>query len=157
MPPPLSSGILLFRRTGEEAEVLLVHPGGPYWRNKNAGAWMIPKGGVAEGEAPLDAALREYAEELGEPIAAAPFWLCRVRQSGGKIVEAFAAEGDFDPQRLSSMHFEMEWPPHSGTIQRFPEVDAARWMTITRARRMMLASQLPMLDALEARLKEVPE
>lgn len=153
MPPPLSAGVLLFRRAGGETEVLLIHPGGPYWANRDAGAWMIPKGGVDEGEEPCDAAVREYREELGEPLGAVPFHLCRIRQSGGKIVEVFAAEGDFEPAGLRSMDFEMEWPPRSGTLQRFPECDQARWMTIEDARRMMLPSQLPILDALEERLR----
>ena len=130
MPPPLSSGILLFRRTGDDVEVLLIHPGGPYWANKQIGAWMIPKGGVDEGERPEDAAIREFEEELGTPLAVAPVPLCRIRQSGGKIVEVFAAEGDFDTGKLKSSDFEMEWPPRTGEIQRFPEADDARWMTI---------------------------
>lgn len=153
MPPPLSAGILLFRRSESETEVLLVHPGGPYWTKKDEGAWMIPKGGVDEGEEPADAAIREFQEELGSPLATVPFPLCRIRQSGGKIVEVFAAEGDFDPAALSSMHFEMEWPPRSGSMQLYPECDQARWMTIAEARRMMLPSQLPMLAALEDMLR----
>ncbi|HEX2802675.1 MAG TPA: NUDIX domain-containing protein [Sphingomicrobium sp.] len=153
MPPPLSSGILLFRRTSAETEVLLIHPGGPFWTNRDSGAWMIPKGRVDPGESPAAAAAREFAEELGTPLASAPFPLCRVRQSGGKIVEAFGAEGDFDPSTLNSMEFEMEWPPRSGSMKRFPECDRARWMTIAEARRMMLPSQLPMLDALESWLR----
>ena len=152
MPPPLSAGILLFRRTGGETEVLLIHPGGPYWAKKDAGAWMIPKGGVDEGEEPSDAAVREYREELGKPLQSVPFHLCRIRQSGGKIVEVFAAEGDFEPEGLQSIDFEMEWPPRSGRTQRFPECDEARWMSIAQARAMMLPSQLPLLDALEDKL-----
>ena len=154
MPPPLSAGILLFRRTGKETEVLLIHPGGPYWKHKDTGAWMIPKGGVDEGEEPSDAAIREYREELGKPLESVPVHLCRIRQSGGKVVEVFAAEGDFEPAGLSSMDFEMEWPPRSGSMQRFPECDEARWMGIEEARRMMLPSQLPILDALEERLRQ---
>lgn len=157
MPPPLSSGILLFRRRDGDTEVLLIHPGGPYWARKDVGAWMIPKGGVDEGERAEDAAVREFEEELGAPLASAPFRLCRVRQSGGKIVEVFAAEGDFDPRRLKSTDFEMEWPRGSGELRRFPEADQARWMTLAEARRMMLPSQLPMLDALESSLKDMPE
>jgi predicted NUDIX family NTP pyrophosphohydrolase len=152
VPPPLSSGILLFRLTGREPEVLLIHPGGPYWSRKDAGAWMIPKGGVDPGETAAGAALREFEEELGVPLEAAPFRLCTVRQSGGKIVEVFAAEGDFDPSELRSMEFEMEWPRRSGRLERFPECDSARWMTLGEARRMMLPSQLPILDALEGKL-----
>jgi len=152
VPPPLSAGILLFRERESALEVLLVHPGGPYWANKDAGAWMIPKGGVGEGESTAEAAVREFEEELGTPLAGKPFPLCRIRQSGGKIVEVFAAEGDFDPASLASIDFEMEWPPGSGQLQRFPECDRARWMTLAEARRMMLPSQLPILDALEERL-----
>lgn len=154
MPPPLSAGILLFRDIRGKTEVLLVHPGGPYWAKKDAGAWMIPKGGVDEGESPSDAAVREFEEELGAPLAATPFRLCTIRQSGGKIVEVFAAQGDFDAASLTSMHFEMEWPPKSGRLQSFPECDQARWMTIDEARALMLPSQLPILDALEERLSQ---
>ena len=157
MPPPLSAGILLFRKRDENTEVLLIHPGGPYWAKKQAGAWMIPKGGVDPGETAADAAIREYEEELGWPLTTDPLPLCRVKQSGGKIVDVFAAEGDFDPSTLSSTEFEMEWPPRSGEMQRFPEADKARWMTLAQARRMMLPSQLPLLDALETRLKDVSE
>ncbi|MGI8705222.1 MAG: NUDIX domain-containing protein [Sphingomicrobium sp.] len=153
MPPPLSAGILLFRERASRIEVLLIHPGGPYWQNRDAGAWMIPKGGVAEGESAADAAIREFEEEMGAALCATPFHLCRIRQSGGKIVEVFAAEDDFDPERLCSMEFEMEWPPKSGRLQRFPECDQARWMSIEQARDMMLPSQLPVLDALEERLR----
>lgn len=152
MPPPLSAGILLFRRRRGETEVLLIHPGGPFWKNKDAGAWMIPKGGVGDGESPADAAIREFKEEIGSPVEGPPFHLCRIRQSGGKIVEVFAAEGDFDPARLASMHFEMEWPRNSGKLQHFPECDRAAWMPLDGARRMMLPSQLPILDALERNL-----
>ena len=155
MPPPLSAGILLYRNSSGDTEVLLIHPGGPYWANKDGGAWMIPKGGIDEGETPQSAAVREFAEETGASLAAEPFPLCRVKQSGGKIVEVFAAEGDFDPEHLSSNDFEMEWPPRSGQLRRFPEADRARWMTLTEARRMMLESQRPMLDALEAKLQSM--
>lgn len=152
MPPPLSAGVLLFRRPNGAVEVLLVHPGGPYWAKKDAGAWMIPKGGVDAGETEAEAAVREYEEELGSPLAAIPFPLCRIKQAGGKIVEVFAAEGDFDAASLSSLHFEMEWPPRSGSRQSWPECDGARWMSLDEARAMMLPSQLPILDALEAKL-----
>jgi predicted NUDIX family NTP pyrophosphohydrolase len=153
MPPPPSAGILLFRQRGGETEVLLIKPGGPYWRNKDAGAWMIPKGMVEPGEAPAEAALRELAEETGTVLTTVPFPLAVVRQSGGKIVEAFALEGDLDPVGIRSNHFELEWPPRSGRLERFPEVAEGRWMTLAQARGMMLPSQLPLLDALEAKLK----
>jgi predicted NUDIX family NTP pyrophosphohydrolase len=153
VPQPLSAGVLLYRRSSAgDLEVLLIHPGGPYWARKDSGAWMIPKGGIAPGETHLQAALREYEEELGSPLASTPFRLCTVRQAGGKVVEVFAAEGDFDPDGLQSAHFEMEWPPRSGQRRLFPECDSARWMTLGEARRMMLPSQLPILDALESAL-----
>ncbi|MFL6759100.1 NUDIX domain-containing protein [Sphingomonas sp.] len=153
MPPPHSAGILLFRQRDGPTEVLLIKPGGPFWRNKDAGAWMIPKGLVEPGEAPAEAALREFAEETGTQLASVPFPLAKVRQAGGKIVEAFAVEGDFDVGTLKSIDFALEWPPKSGRIERFPEAEAARWMTLSEARVMMLPSQLPLLDALEEKLK----
>ena len=154
MPPPHSAGILLFRERDEVTEVLLIKPGGPFWRNKDVGAWMIPKGKLEAGEGSVDAALREFAEETGTALTAVPFVLATVRQAGGKIVEAFAVEGDLDPAAVRSNDVEMEWPPRSGQSVRFPEVAEARWMTLTEARDMMLASQLPLLDALERKLKD---
>jgi predicted NUDIX family NTP pyrophosphohydrolase len=152
VPQQLSAGILLFRRAAGEVEVLLTHPGGPFWRNKDAGAWMIPKGAIEAGETAAEAAVREYEEELGSPLAAVPSRLCTIRQKAGKIVEAFAAEGDFDPATLSSLEFEMEWPPRSGELARFPEIDRAKWMSLPEARQRILPSQLPILDALEDKL-----
>jgi predicted NUDIX family NTP pyrophosphohydrolase len=152
MRPPHSAGILLFRRRAGDTEVLLIRPGGPYWRNKDAGAWMIPKGTLEPGEKPAEAALREFAEETGTRLTAVPFPLATVRQAGGKIVQAFAVEGDLDPALVHSNDFELEWPPRSGRFQRFPEVTEARWMSFAEARAMMLPSQLPLLDALEGRL-----
>ena len=153
MPPPRSAGILLFRRRDGGVEVLLIKPGGPFWRNKDAGAWMMPKGMVEPGEAPVEAALREFAEETGTQLTAIPVPLAKVRQAGGKIVEAFAVEGDLDPAEIRSIDFAMEWPPRSGRIARFPEAEEARWMTLDDARSLMLPSQLPLLDALEHKLK----
>ena len=154
MPPPLSAGILLFRRRSGMVEVLLIRPGGPYWRNKDAGAWMIPKGMVEPGETAVDAALREFAEETGTALDVIPAPLATVRQAGGKRVQAFAAEGDLNAEAIRSIHFEVEWPPRSGKIERFPEAEEARWMSLAEARAMMLPSQLPLLDALEQSLKE---
>jgi predicted NUDIX family NTP pyrophosphohydrolase len=153
MPPPLSAGILLFRERAGEIEVLLIKPGGPYWRNKHAGAWMIPKGVVEPGESPVEAAIREFAEETGTLLSSAPFELATVRQAGGKKVQAFAIEGDLDATGIRSIDFELEWPPRSGRVERFPEAEQAKWMTLTEARAMMLPSQLPLLDALEAKLE----
>jgi len=151
MPQP-SAGILLFRQRGERTEVLLIKPGGPFWRNKDAGAWMIPKGAIEPGETPVEAAMREFEEEIGQPLKAVPFALCSVRQAGGKLVEVFACEGDVDAAKIASIKFEMEWPPKSGELQTFPEAEEGRWMPIVEARRLMLPSQLPILDALEAKL-----
>jgi predicted NUDIX family NTP pyrophosphohydrolase len=153
MPPPLSAGILLFRQRSGRIEVLLIKPGGPFWRNKDAGAWMIPKGLVEPGEAPAEAALREFEEETGTRLTAVPFKLATVRQAGGKIVEAFAVEEEFDPANLRSNEFEIEWPPRSGKLARFPEAAEARWMSLTEARELMLPSQLPLLDALDEKLR----
>jgi predicted NUDIX family NTP pyrophosphohydrolase len=153
MPPPLSAGVLLFRQRDSKTEVLLIKPGGPYWRGKDSGAWMIPKGAVEPGEVPAEAALREFAEETGTTLDTVPFPLAVIRQAGGKFVEAFAAEGDLDSAAVRSNEFELEWPPRSGRKERFPEVAEARWMTLAEARAMMLPSQLPLIDALEAKLK----
>lgn len=153
MPAPPSAGVLLFRQRPAAIEVLLIKPGGPFWRNKDAGAWMIPKGKVEAGEAPAEAALREFEEETGTALTAIPFPLAVIRQAGGKTVEAFALEGDLDPSAARSTQFEMEWPPRSGRRESFPEVAEARWMTLEQARILMLPSQLPLLDALEAKLK----
>jgi predicted NUDIX family NTP pyrophosphohydrolase len=153
VPSPLSAGILLFRRNRGDTEVLLIRPGGPFWNKRDEGAWMIPKGGIDAGESAEAAAIREFGEELGQPLASTPQPLCRIRQSGGKIVEAFFAEGDFDTAALKSASFELEWPRHSGNVRSYPEAEEARWMTLAEARRMMLPSQLPMLDALEKKLQ----
>jgi predicted NUDIX family NTP pyrophosphohydrolase len=152
MPAPRSAGILLFRKRSD-VEVLLVRPGGPFWRNKDVGAWMIPKGAIEPGEASAEAALREFEEETGNRLSAVPFPLATIRQAGGKHVEAFAVEGDVDAAGVKSNEFEVEWPPRSGQMQRFPEVVEARWMTLARARDLMLPSQLPLLDALERKLE----
>ena len=142
----------MFRQGVRGLEVLLIKPGGPFWRNKDAGAWMIPKGAVEAGESALDAALREFEEETGTRLDVTPIALTTVRQAGGKIVEAFAAEGDLDAGAIRSIDFEVEWPPRSGRRQAYPEAEQARWMTVGEARAMMLPSQLPLLAALEQRL-----
>jgi predicted NUDIX family NTP pyrophosphohydrolase len=152
MPPPRSAGILLFRQTGGEPEVLLIKPGGPFWRNKDAGAWMIPKGMIEPGETAADAALREFEEETGSHLTALSFPLATIKQAGGKVVEAFAVEGDLDPAQIRSVEFSVEWPPRSGKLERFPEAEQARWMSLPEARSMILPSQLPLLDALEEKL-----
>ena len=145
-----SAGILLWRRGTGGVEVLLVHPGGPYWRRKRAGAWQIPKGGIGPEEAAEAAARREFAEELGQAAAGALAPLGELRQAGGKWVVAFALEGDLDPATIVSNLFELEWPPRSGRRQSFPEVDEARWFALAEAEGEMLASQRPFLTALAA-------
>ena len=150
--PVRSAGILLYRRDPDGVRLLLIHPGGPFWRGRDEGAWMIPKGLIEPGEAPLAAALREFEEELGTKPRGEPRPLCEVRQAGGKRVEAFALEGDFDPAGLSSNEFTLEYPPKSGSFQAFPEVDEARWFTPGEARVKILKSQSPIIDALEAAL-----
>ena len=149
----VSAGILLHRRGQAGLEVLLVRPGGPFWRGRDAAAWMIPKGGLNPGETAIEAAVREFEEELGTAPIGSPRPLARIRQAGGKWVEAFALEGDFDCSTLSSMEFSLEYPPRSGQHRSFPEVEEARWFALTEAREKMLPSQLPLLDALEARLR----
>jgi predicted NUDIX family NTP pyrophosphohydrolase len=154
MSPPLSAGVLLFRQRDGGTEVLLIKPGGPFWRNKDVGAWMIPKGRIEPGEAPAEAALREFEEETGTRLTSVPFPLAKVRQAGGKWVEAFALEGDLDADAVVPNEFEVEWPPRSGRFELFPEVELARWMPVALAREMMLPSQLPLLDALEEKLRD---
>jgi predicted NUDIX family NTP pyrophosphohydrolase len=144
----LSAGILIYRRQDSELQVLLVHPGGPFWRNKDVGAWQIQKGLVEPGEDTAAAARREAEEELGVPLAGQLHSLGRLRQKGGKLVEAFALERDLDSGAIESNRFDLEWPPRSGKTQSFPEVDAARWFALDAAREMMLESQVPLLDRL---------
>jgi len=146
-----SAGILLFRRGGNGVEVLLVHPGGPFWKRRDDGAWSIPKGEIEPSEEPVAAALRELGEELGPAPEFDPESLIdlgSVRQRAGKVVEAWAAEGDFDPGQLQSIEFEMEWPPRSDTQATFPEVDRAEWFTPEAARTKILAGQAPLIDRL---------
>ena len=150
--PVTSAGILLYRRKRGRLEVLLIKPGGPFWRGRDQGAWMIPKGMVEPGEEMLAAALREFEEELGSKAEGIPRPLCRVRQSGGKWVEAFALEGELDPDSITSNEVQLEYPPRSGTFRSYPEVDRAAWFALAEAHVKMLPSQRPILDALEALL-----
>jgi len=147
-----SAGILLYRHEDGQLLVLLVHPGGPFWRRKDLGAWSIPKGERVAGEDPAVTARREFAEELGSTPAGLLQPLGSIRQRGGKQVEAFALKGDFDPERLSSNTFEIEWPPRSGRRESFPEVDRAAWFSMADARVKILDGQRPLLDRLEALL-----
>ena len=148
-----SVGILLYKRGATEILVLLVHPGGPFWRGKDAGAWSIPKGERVAGEDAETTARREFAEELGRAPTGPMRVLGRIRQRGGKYVEAFALEGDFDVDSLSSNSFEIEWPPRSGRLQSFPEVDRAAWFTLAAAREKINSGQRPLLDRLETEVR----
>lgn len=145
-----SAGILMYKRQGRDFVLLLVHPGGPFWRNKDLGAWSIPKGERDDGEDAETAARREFAEELGSVAAGTLLPLGRIRQRGGKWVDAFALEGDFDVDRLSGNSFQMEWPPRSGRLQSFPEVDRAAWLSLAEAREKINAGQRELIDRLEA-------
>lgn len=150
-----SAGILLFRRDGGEVEFLLVHPGGPFWVKKDAGAWSIPKGQIESEEEPRACALRELEEELGPALSLEPDELIElgsIRQRAGKVVEAWAAEAEFDPATLASNTFSMEWPPKSGGMQDFPEVDRAEWFDLETAREKILPAQGEFLDRLLERL-----
>lgn len=143
--------MLLHRLRDSKTQVLLVHPGGPFWKKRDDGAWGIPKGEIEPGEAPLDVARREFQEELGSPPPRAePIALGSIRQAGGKVVHAWAVQGDLDVETMTSNTFSMEWPPRSGRMLQFPEVDRAAWFDLDVARRKILESQLPLLDRLEA-------
>ncbi len=146
-----SAGVILYRYRGARLEVLLVHPGGPFWAKKDEGAWSIPKGEIDGGEDPLAAARREFEEELGSPISGEFIELAPIRQASGKVVHAWAIEGDFDPATLTGGSFSMEWPPRSGRHQHFPEVDRAEWFTIDNAKRKINKAQIALLDQLSSR------
>jgi predicted NUDIX family NTP pyrophosphohydrolase len=144
-----SAGIIVYRRRGGTGlEVLLVHPGGPFWAKKDLGAWSIPKGEIADGEDPLAAALREFAEETGQTISGDFRTLAPAKQPSRKIVHAFAVEGEVDADGIVSNEFDLEWPPRSGRTQRFPEVDRGTWFTIAEARRRIHVGLVPVLDEL---------
>ncbi len=151
-----SAGILLYRNDADGLRVLLVHPGGPAGRRRDLGAWTIPKGEYEEGEAARECALRELEEELGAPPRLDPEALIdlgSIRQKSGKVVEAWAGEGDFDPAGLSSNSFALEWPPRSGEQREFPEVDRAEWFSPDLARQKILPAQAELIDRLIERLE----
>ncbi|MES2195701.1 MAG: NUDIX domain-containing protein [Pseudomonadota bacterium] len=147
--PINSAGILIYRRDGEGIEVLLVHPGGPFWRKRDLGAWSLPKGELNEGEDAETAARREFKEELGVEASGPLQPLGQVRQRAGKTVLGYAMEGDLDVNNISSNDVAIEWPPHSGQTVSFPEIDRAAWFALPLAREKILASQRPFLDRLE--------
>ena len=145
-----SAGLLLYRHGEDGLKVLLAHPGGPFWRNHDEGAWTIPKGEGTEGEPAAATARREFGEEIGPAPPGELQALGRIRQKGGKWVEAFALEGDFDVATLRSNLFELEWPPRSGTHEEFPEIDRAAWFTLAEARGKIRDTQAELLDRLVA-------
>jgi predicted NUDIX family NTP pyrophosphohydrolase len=146
-----SAGILVWRGSGEQLEVLIAHMGGPFWARKDAGAWSIPKGECEPGEDDLAAARREFQEELGLPVPAGPVVsLGDAKQSSGKVVAIWAVEGDIDPAAVVPGTFEMEWPRGSGRVREFPEVDRAAWCDLETARKKLVGGQRPFLDRLLA-------
>ena len=149
--PKHSAGLLPFRERAAQLEVFLVHPGGPYWANKDDGAWTIAKGEIMDGEDPLLAARREFEEETGFAPEGEPIALQPVQQAGGKIVHAWAVRAELDARAVRSTTFTMEWPPRSGRVAVFPEVDRAAWFTLAVARRKILEGQLGFLDELEGK------
>ena len=150
--PKTSAGMLMYRWKDGECEVLLGHPGGPLWQNRDTGAWSIPKGEFSADEDPLAAARREFAEETGIEPTGLVIPLTPIVQRGGKTVHAWAFEGDCDPGTVRSNTFEMEWPPRSGTMQRFPELDRVAWLSFQLAREKINVGQIPLLDELAAHL-----
>ena len=150
--PKQAAGILLYRRGRTGLEVLLAHPGGPLWTRKDYGAWTLPKGQFTDAEAPLDAAKREFEEEMGSKPTGDFQPLGTIKQPSGKIIHAWAAESDFDAATVKSNLFSMEWPPRSGLMGEFPEVDRAGWFSIEEARHKILKGQQPFLDRLLALL-----
>ncbi len=153
MPGKRSAGILLFRRVDGDVQVLLGHMGGPLWARRDAGGWTIPKGEYQPDEEPLDAARREFAEELGLPAPAADLIeLGTIKQAGGKVVTAWAGEGDVDPAVIVPGTFDLEWPKGSGQIQQFPELDRVAWFGVDEAAQKLVAAQREFLDRLAERL-----
>jgi predicted NUDIX family NTP pyrophosphohydrolase len=149
-----SAGVVLYRRKGRALEVLLVHPGGPFWARKDEAAWSIPKGEFSGDEAPAVAARREFSEETGSELPEELLPMTPVAQSRGKIVHPFAVEGDLDVSAIRSNTFDLEWPPRSGLTQTFPEIDRAAWFTLAEATRKIVAGQRPILDELRERLAQ---
>jgi predicted NUDIX family NTP pyrophosphohydrolase len=149
-----SAGLLMYRWRGDLVEVFLVHPGGPFWAKKDAGAWSIPKGEYSESEDPLDAARREFEEETGIAPAGELIELSEIKQAGGKIVKAWAIEGDLEASRIRSNTFSMEWPPRSGKMTEFPEVDRGGWFSIDAARTKINKSQVAFLDELATKVEQ---
>ena len=153
--PRRSAGVLLWRRGGAGVEVLIGHMGGPFWARKDDAAWSVPKGEHGPDDDPLAAALREFEEEMGSPVPATDLVpLGEIRQSGGKVLTVWAAEGDLDAGAVVSNTFALEWPPRSGRVQEFPEIYRAAWVALDLARTKLVKGQVPLLDRLLARLPD---
>lgn len=148
-----SAGLLLFRFNNSSPEILLVHPGGPFWVNKDLGAWSVPKGEFNDDEKPLTAAIREVKEELGIDVSGDFIELVPARQKSGKIIYAWAVKHDFNPENIVSNTFELEWPPKSGKTIVIPEVDRASWFTIDEAKRRIIPAQTAIIDDLLEKIK----
>lgn len=149
--PKKSAGILLYRKTGRSFEVFLVHPGGPYWAKKDAGAWSIPKGEFDDNEDALSAAKREFEEETGIKISGVFIELTPLKLKSSKTVFAWAVEGDIDPLKINSNEFEMEWPPRSGKMRSFPEIDKAAWFSLADAEIKINSQQIKMLEEMKSK------
>ena len=149
-----SAGLLVYKRAKSGHQIFLVHPGGPFWAKKDRGAWSIPKGEFAEGEEALAAACREFREEVGQDVAGPFVALTPRRQPSRKMIHAWAVEGEVDAEALVSNEFELEWPPRSGRMQRFPEVDAGAWFAFDEAKGRIQPGQLPILEELAQLLEE---
>ncbi len=148
-----SAGILLYRFLNNQLQVFLVHPGGPFWKNKDLGVWTIPKGEFTVEETPLTAAIREFQEETGKLLSGNFLELSPVKQKSGKLVYAWAIEGDIDPDDIKCNTFKMEWPPKSGKWQNFPEVEKGEWFTTEQVKEKIIAAQLPLIDELQEKIK----
>jgi len=145
----ISAGILMYRKRDGQLQVFLVHPGGPLWAKKDLGAWSVPKGETDPGEDPLSAARREFGEETGVKISGRVIQLSSVKLKSGKVVQAWAVEGDCDPETIRSNTFLMEWPPRSGRQQEFPEVDRAAWFELAEAKEKINEGQVPLIEELD--------
>ena len=152
--PRKSAGILLYKIENKLLKIFLVHPGGPFWAKKDHAAWSIPKGEFDDGEDALEAAKREFEEETGIKISGEFAELNPVKQKSGKLVYAWAVEGDIDPSTIKSNEFEIEWPPRSGKMKSFPEIDKAAWFDLREAKKKILEGQLPLINELERRLQK---
>jgi predicted NUDIX family NTP pyrophosphohydrolase len=148
-----AAGILLYRKRGSSLEVFLIHPGGPFWAKKDENSWSIPKGEFLENEDPLTAAKREFKEETGFSVEGPFVSIGSIKQSSGKVVQAWACEGDLDASAIQSNSFRLEWPPRSGKFQDFPEADRAEWFSLIMARKKILKVQMPFLEKLERLLQ----